>query len=84
MKTKNMVSKYNFVQRRHTIHDLGLSPIIRLPFNWGENCPERITTEDGDEIPCNEDTYAPLRKGYWDSDNNAGDNVDTSDTGGIF
>merc|ERR1712107_458133 len=61
--------------------EYGLSPIIRLPFNWGENCPERITTEDGDEIPCNEDTYAPLRKGYWDSDNNAGDNVDTSDTG---
>merc|ERR1712012_1057958 len=61
--------------------EYGLSPIIRLPFNWGENCPERITTEDGDEIPCNEDTYAPLRKGYWDSDNNSGDNVDTSDTG---
>jgi len=35
----------------------GISPVIRLPFNWGDSCPEHIVTSDGEELECNENTY---------------------------
>ena len=35
----------------------GKPPVIRLPFNWGDNCPEKITNLYGDQIECNEETF---------------------------